>query len=423
MQGKKPGRIKAALLEWLGVPFGLGDDGAWASVVGVRGPAGVTVTPTKAMQLSAVWACVRLISETIATLPLGMYERTPSGKRPASDHPLHFVIHDQPNPDSTASVFWEAMVASMLLRGAGRAEKLMVGNRLAGLRFLSPDRLTCDRGPDGRKVWRYVEEDGTERVLPQSRVWEVPGFTLDGKNGVSVIAYGASVFGGAIAAEEAASKTFGNGMLQTVYYKIGQWLKPEQRKEFKRNVLGAVERGETPLLEGGTDVGTVGIKPADSQLLESRAFSVEEICRWFRVDPALVGHGQRDSNWGTGLEQKMIWFLIFTLSPWLKRIEQAIQKDLQTPYDRLRFYPKFTVEGLLRADSSGRANFYTAMVNNGILTRDEVRELEDRPPMGGNAAVLTVQSAMTTLDSLGDAGQVMAAFRDFLGRDEQPNKD
>lgn len=412
------GRIKAAVARWLG-PFTLEDSAAWESVVGVRGPAGVSVTPRTAMQVSAVWACVRLISETIATLPLGMYERTRSGKRPAPDHPLHFIIHDQPSPDATASVFWEAFIASMLLRGVGRAEKLMVGNRLVGLQFLAPDRLTCSRLEGGRKEWRYTEEDGRQRVIPQDRIWEVPGFTLDGKNGVSVITYGAHVFGGAIAADQAAARTFSNGMLQTVYYKVAAFLQPKQRDEFRKNVLGAVERGETPLLEGGTDVGTIGIKPADSQLLESRAFSVEEICRWFRVDPALVGHGQRDSNWGTGLEQKMIWFLIFTLSPWLKRIEQAIQKDLQTPYDRLRFYPKFTVEGLLRADSAGRAAFYTAMVNNGVLTRDEVRELEDRPPMGGNAAVLTVQSAMTTLDSLGD----VEALRALLGRDGQPNKD
>src|SRR5690606_33398171 len=158
--------------------------------------------------------------------------------------------------------------------------------------------------------------------------------------------------------------------------------------------------------------------------LESRAFSVEEICRWFRVDPALVGHGQKDSNWGTGLEQKMIWFLMFTLRPWLTRIEQAISKDLLTPAERLRYYPKFNVEGLLRADSKARASFYGVMVDKGILTRDEVRALEDRAPMGGNAAKLTVQSAMTTLDSLGAGSTPSAdlrnALRNLLGTDDAP---
>lgn len=423
---KQPGRIATAVRAWLGIPLSLADEEGWSAIGGARGPAGVSVTAATAMQVSAVWACVRLISETIATLPLGMYERSSSGKRPASQHPLHFLIHDQPNSDSAASVFWEAMVAAMLLRGAGRAEKLMIGGRLVGVQFLNPDRLAPSRGPDGKKQWRYTEDDGRQRIVPRDRMWEIPGFTLDGKNGVSVIAFGAHVFGGAIAADRAAARTFSNGMLQTVYYKIAAFLKPGQRDEFRQNVLGAVERGETPLLEGGTDVGTIGINPADSQLLQSRGFSVEEVCRWFRVPPWMVGHTEKSSSWGTGIEQQMIGFLTFTLAPWLKRIEQAINKDLLPTGDRARFYPKYSVEGLLRADSAGRAAFYTAMVNNGVLTRDEVRELEDREPMGGNAAVLTVQSAMTTLDSIGhasDANQARAAIRAFLGFQDEPQKD
>jgi phage portal protein BeeE len=115
----------------------------------------------------------------------------------------------------------------------------------------------------------------------------------------------------------------------------------------------------------------------------------------------MVGHTDKSTSWGTGIEQQMIGFLVFTLGPWLKRLEQSIAKDLLTPTERLRYYPKFAVEGLLRADSAARAAFYSVMVNNGILTRDEVRELEDRPPMGGNAAVLTVQTALAPLNSLG----------------------
>ncbi|MNL46820.1 Phage portal protein [compost metagenome] len=139
----------------------------------------------------------------------------------------------------------------------------------------------------------------------------------------------------------------------------------------------------------------------------------------------MVGHTEKSSSWGTGIEQQMIGFLTFTLGPWLKRVEQAISKDLLTPAERIRYYPKFSVEGLLRADSAARAAFYAVMVDKGILTRDEVRELEDREPMGGNAAVLTVQSAMTTLDALGtqsDANQARASIRAFLGIDAEPQK-
>ncbi|AVS91403.1 phage portal protein [Paracidovorax avenae] len=420
------GRVRAAIDGWVR-SFSLRDKDLYVDRA-MESETGVDVTPKAVMQVDAVWSCVRLISETIATLPLSMYERTPSGKRLASQHPLHFVIHDQPNADSTASVFWEAIVASMLLRGNGRAEKLYVGDRLVGLAFLDPNKLVVTRDANGRKIFQYPRPDGTPRLIPAARIWTLPGFTLDGETGVSVISYGAKVFGAAMAAERAAARTFRNGLLQTVYYKVAAFLKPEQRRMFKAEIAGSVERGETPVLEGGTDVGAIGIKPSDAQLLESRAFSVESICRWFRVPPWMVGHTEKSTSWGTGIEQQMIGFLTFTLGPWLRRIEQAISKDLLTPAERARFYPKFAVEGLLRADSAGRAAFYAAMVNNGILTRDEVRELEDREPMGGNAAVLTVQSAMTTLDGLGQAGgadqanQARAAIRAFLGFDEEPKK-
>lgn len=408
-------RVRAAIDGWVR-SFSLRDPGLYDRATETE--SGVSITPRAIMQLDAAWACVRLISETIATLPLSMYEKTSSGKRIANQHALHFVIHDQPNSDSTASVFWEAIVAAMLLRGAGRAEKLYVGNQLVGLSFLDPDKLVVNRGADGRKTFTYPRPNGTMREIPTDRVWMIPGFTLDGINGVSVVSYGAKVFGAAIAAEKAAAQTFKNGMLQTIYYKVSTFLKPEQRAEFKTNLMGSIERGETPLLEGGTDVGSLGIDPVDAQLLESRAFSVESICRWFRVPPWMVGHTEKSSSWGTGIEQQMIGFLTFTLGPWLRRIEQSISKDLLTPGERTRFYPKFAVEGLLRADSAGRAAFYGAMVNNGILTRDEVRELEDREPMGGNAAVLTVQSAMTTLNAIGSPSEVTqarAAMRALLG--------
>jgi len=410
------GRIRAAISGWVR-SFTPKDPEAYSDR-SMDNEAGVTVTAKSIMQVDAVWSCVRLISETIATLPLSVYERTSAGKQVATQHRLHFVIHDQPNIDSTAAVFWEAIVAAMLLRGAGRAEKLYAGPSVIGLAFLDPDKLTITCDINGRNIYRYRKKDGSNREIPESRIWTVPGFTLDGENGVSVVAYGAKVFGAAMAAEKAAAQTFRNGLLQTIYYKIDQFLSPEQRKDFKKNLSGAIERGEAPLLEGGTSAATLGINPSDAQLLESRAFSVESICRWFRVPPWMVGHTEKSTSWGTGIEQQMIGFLTFTLSPWLRRIEQAISKDLLTPAERIRYYPKFAVEGLLRADSAGRAAFYGVMVDKGILTRDEVRELEDRPPMGGNAAVLTVQSAMTTLDAIGSPAEMVqarAALRSLLG--------
>lgn len=403
-KAQKIGRVRAAVLGWLGAPFGLTDVDAWASI-GASSMAGVSVNDRNVLQLSAVWACARLISETIGTLPLGMHERTRDGKRRAPQHPLDFILGAQPNVDSISSVFWESAVAAMLLRGNARCEKLMVGERVVGLNFLFPARLSITRRADGSKEYRYTEEDGRQRLIPASRIWTIPGWSLDGKTGVSVIQYGAQVFGAALATDSAAAGTFKRGLMPTVWFKYPKLLKPGQREEARETIegrlSGAVNAGKPAILEADMEVGTLGIPPKDAQLLESRAFSVEEICRWFRVPPWMVGHTDKSTSWGTGIEQQMIGFLVFTLGPWLKRIEQSITKDLLTPAERLRYYPKFAVEGLLRADSAARAAFYSVMVNNGILTRDEVRELEDRPPMGGNAAVLTVQTALAPLDQLG----------------------
>ncbi|MFV5212704.1 phage portal protein [Azonexus caeni] len=406
-QTKQPGRIKAAILDWLGVPVGLTDPEFWRELSVSSSASGQSVTADSMLSLSAVWACARLISETIATLPLSMYERTASGKRIATQHPLHVLLHDMPNADTTAAVHWEATVAAMLLRGNARAEKLMIGNRLVGLQFLNPSRLSITRGADGKSEYRYTESNGRQRIIPADRIWNIPGFSLDGKSGVSVIAYGANVFGAALSAEQAASGTFARGLMPTTWFKYPKTLKDNQRTEAREfietRLSGAINAGKPAILEAEMEVGTIGIDPADAQLLESRAFSVEEICRWFRVPPFMVGHSEKSTSWGTGIEQQMIGFLAFTLGPWLRRIEQSISKDLLSPVDRQRYYPKFAIEGLLRADSAGRAAFYSAMVNNGILTRDEVRELEDREPMGGNASVLTVQTALAPLDTLGNS--------------------
>jgi len=417
---KRIGRVRAAVLNWLGGPFDLTDAEAW-SRFGSSSSSGQAVTEQTVLTLSAVWACARLISETIATLPLGMYEKAASGRRPAAQHPLDFIIGVQPNSDTVSSVHWEAVVAAMLLRGSARCEKLMVGGRLVGLQFLYPGRLVISRVSDGSKRYRYTDEGGRQRDIPASRIWTIPGWSLDGVNGVSVMRYGANVFGSALATDSAASGTFTRGLMPTTWFKYPKVLNQKQRDDarelIENRLSGAVNAGRPAILEADMEVGTIGINPVDAQLLESRGFSVEDICRWFRVPPWMVGHTEKSTSWGNGIESQMIGFLTFTLRPWLRRIEQYIVKDLLSPADRGKFYPKFAVEGLLRADSGARSAFYTAMVNNGIFTRDEVRELEDREPRGGNADVLTVQSAMAPLDSLGavNSGQEMrAAFRAWL---------
>lgn len=396
---QKAGRIRSAILKWLGGDITVNN----GQLLGYGSTSGIPVTETRALQLSAVWACTRLISESISTLPLSIYERTATGRRIAREHPLHFIIHDQVNKDVTASVYWESVVAGMLLRGEAISEKLVIGGRLVGLRFLHPSCMQW-RGKDSQDLW-YADGKGGYRHIPKSRLWVIPGWSLDGVNGVSVIRYAANVFGAAIANDDTSATLSRRGLIPQLWIKYPRVLKPEQREDMKnyieRRAEEVEERVKPVVLEADMDIGILNISPKDAQLLETRAFSIEEICRWFRVPPWMIGHTEKTTSWGTGIEQQMIAFLTFTLSPWLKRIEQSIAKDLLTPADRVKYYAKFSVEGLLRADSAARAEFYSKMVNNGLYTRDEVRAKEDLEPKGGNADVLTVQLAMTKLDDIG----------------------
>lgn len=400
---KPPGRIKAALLDWLGVPVDLMNADFW-NYFENQNVAGQVVNQTTVLQLSAVWACVRLIAETISTLPLQVYKRTADGREVARDHPIYSLIHSQPNIDSTSAVFWESMVVAMLMGGNGFAEIKTIGDRIVALYYLDTCRLTIDKY-QGKRRYRYKNDDGTQREIPESKIFRVPGFTLNGDWGVSAVSYGAQVFGSALAAANASNSTFEKGMMSTVAFTVPGKLAPDARDSFRdmvRRISGALNAGESPVLEQGMTASPLGINPVDAQLLESRQFSVEDICRWFRVPPSMVGHGSAVSNWGTGIEQQMIGFLTFVMRPWLIRIEQYIALRLIRPSDRALYYAEFNVEGLLRTDSKTRAEVNAINVNSGLRPRDEVRIQENLKPMGGNAAVLTVQASTTVLDKLGE---------------------
>lgn len=399
MTTSKPGRFKAALqLLWNGVPVETVSIGATPNAS--TSASGQLVTVDTTMQLSTAWACVRLIAETISTLPLNLYQRTPRGRIVASMHPLYPVLHSRPNSKSTAAQFWEAMVASMLLRDGAYAEIIRYNGQVASLQFLIRDRLTKDCR---RNVYMYIEPyTGKRRDISPSDVFHIPGFSLDGECGLSAIQYGANVFGSSLAAEEAAGAKFKNGLSQTVALEYPQKLRADQREEARGSlaaISGAANSGKGVVLESGVKAHVIGISPADAQLLESRQFSVEEICRWFRVPPVMVGHANVTA-WGSGIEQINLGFLTYTLRSWLTRIEQACNTQLLAPGDETRYYAEFQVEGLLRGDSKARAEHYQIMLRNGVYNRDEVRELENKAPIPGGQ-IFTVESNLARLDSIG----------------------
>ncbi|WP_295460494.1 phage portal protein [uncultured Pseudomonas sp.] len=412
---------QTSVVDWLGRSLSGGAGGIWAQTVGSTSATGKTITVNKAMRLAACWSCVRLISETIATLPLGLYMRqADGGRKVASDNDLHWIINTNPNSRMTAVQFWEAVVASMLLRGNAFVEIIRIGGRIVALEFLLPNRMDLDVADNGEILYRYREKNGQLRDIAGSDMMHIPAFSLDGQIGLSPIAYGADVFGAAMSAEDVAGSTFKNGMHQTVAFEVNKTLTPKQRDDFRdyvQRISGAMNAGKSPVLEEGVSAKVIGINPVDAQLLESREYSAEEICRFYMVDPTLVGYSDKASNWGTGLEQKLLRFLTFTLRSYMRRIEEGINRNLLTSAQRRQVYAEFSIEGLLRADSAGRATLYSQMVQNGIYTRDECRVKENLPRMGGNAGVLTVQTNLSPIDKLGqgDDGQAAkAALQNWL---------
>lgn len=425
---QKPiGRIKASVLQWLGVPISLTNGEFWDAWLSGSNWSGQRVTVDSALQLSTAMACVRLIAETISTLPLGFFEKLPDGTRKtAVNHPLYEILHSQPNADMSAVTFWEVVLASMLLWGAAYIEIRRIGTRIVALDFLLPEKMQRPRrNRAGEIEFWYTNPDGTRRQILESDMMHLPAFSVDGITGISPIAYGANVFGSAMATDRASAETFKDAMRSPGIVTMDSVLKLDQREDIRKHVDKVSKTGGVMVLEKGAGFHQLTFNPADAQLLSSRQFNVEEICRWFRVPPFMVGHAEKSTTWGTGIEQQMIAFLTFVLRPWCVRIEQGVRKSLLNPVERNRYFSEFAMEGLLRADSAARASFYSAMTQNGIFTRDDCRILENRPPMGGNAAVLTVQSNMMPIDLLGqktDSAAAKDALNAWLNQSPKGNE-
>ncbi len=368
---------------------------------GQMGDAGETVSVDSVMSLSAVWACVNLLSGTIASLPLMVYRTDRSGARIiARDHPLYRVLHDSPNFDQTAVDFWEFICASIELRGNAYARIERSGGRVTGLHPIYCD-VSVRRLSNGSLEYRWTEE-GKAYVERDENVFHIRGFGGNPLGGMSTLHFGRNTFSLARAIDKSAGGMFKNGLRPSGVLTFAEWLSPEHRalakKELAEQFLGAANSGRPLILEGGTKWEQLTISPEDAQMLESRGFSVEEICRFFGVPPFMIGHTEKSTSWGTGLEQQTLGFQKFTLRRRLKRIEQAAEKQLLTPQDRAAGVTiEFNLEGLLRADSAGRASFYQQMTAIGAMTINEVRALENLPRVeGGDEPRMQMQNVPIT---------------------------
>jgi HK97 family phage portal protein len=349
---------------------------------------GGRTTPGRAESLSTVYACVSAISETIASLPLILYKRTADdGRERAPEHPLYRVLHEQPNEIQTALEFREMMQAATLLRGNAHAEIVRGSDgQVTSLLPLLPDRVATLQLDNGRLAYDVTDTNGKVRRLLQHEVFHLRHRSSNGLMGVSPITASRETVQLALAERDHGNTTFINSAKLTGILKTESKLNPEQyevaKQAWNSQYAGGENAGRTVLLHGGLDFTPISMSMEDAQWLEARQFSVEEIARLFRVPPTIIGD-LRHGNYSNSVEMNRV-FVVHTLRRHMTMWEQAISSSLLTPASRQVYFAEHSVEGLLRGDSSNRADFYSKGIADGWLTVDEVRKYENLPKLAQN---------------------------------------
>lgn len=367
--------------------------------------AGQTVNQKTTLGLATAWACIGLKSELVGSMGCGVYSKNAGGGRKSeSGHWLYDLLHEEPNADQTPAEFWSGQVAAMDLWGNAYAEKEMLGSRVTALTPLAPHLVQVNRDRNNRRVYHYLDR-GKVEILPADKIFHLRGITLGGDVGLSAIEYGRRTLGGAMAANKTAADTFRSGLQAAGFMETGAAsLNAEQRADLIAifdSFVGEAMRGRIVPLEKDFKFAPIKMNPADAQLLESRGWDVEEICRWFGMLPVLIGHAAKGQTmWGSGIEQLLLGWQTLRLNPLLCRIEQSAKKQLLPRAERKLVYPEFNREAAMAADSAGRAALYSAFGQNGVMDRNEMRSRENLDHRPGGE-YLTVQSNLVRLDQLG----------------------
>jgi HK97 family phage portal protein len=390
----------------------LGSAELYELLAGSPAASGMAVNESSAMRVTAVYACVRLIAGAIASLPLAVYRRTEDSRERVRND-LWWLLNEQPCPTVSAAVFWEYLVAQMLLSGDALAEiERGRGGAIRGLRPLD-SRAVGIRQIDGRLRYEFCR-DGEWLGRDQDDILHIPGFGFDGTRGMSVIRHAArEAIGLALAAEAFSSRFFASGAHPDVALKVPGKMTQEQIDNLRRiwaSKYGGAHNASLPIvLTEGTDLKEVTLSAQDSQLIEARRFQVADIARAFGVPPHMVGETDKSTSWGSGIEQQGIGFVQYTLAPHLHRIEQEINRKC---FRTERLFVEFNVEGLLRGDSKARAEYYTRALggtqNPAWMTPNEIRRLENLPPVAGGDH-LAQPKDFSDAASLNDASQPSAA--------------
>lgn len=339
---------------------------------------GKSVTERSAMQTTAVYACVRIIAETVASLPLHVYEYTSSGKERVYTHPLYRILHDIPNPEMNSFIMREVMMSHLLLWGNSYSQIIRNGRGdITALYPLMPEKMTVDRGADGKLYYKYNSDKQGSFVFGKDEVFHIVGLGFDGLIGHSPIAIAKNAIGLSIAAEEYGSSFFSNsGTPSGVLEHPGVLKEPEKvRDAWNKAYGGSGNAHKVAVLEEGMKFNPISINPQEAQFLETRKFQVNEICRIFRVPPHMIADLEKSSF--NNIEQQSLDFVTNTIRPWLVRIEQSIFQQLLNESEQEKYFAKFNVDGLLRGDFQSRMNGYAVGRQNGWLSANDIRELED----------------------------------------------
>ena len=373
---------------------------------------GKRVNERSAMQMTAVYSCVRILSEAVASLPLHFYEyRDDGSKVKATDHPLYFLLHDEPNPEMSSYTFREVLMTHLLLWGNAYSQIIRNGKgEVVALYPLMPDRMTVDRDEKGKIYYKYqmTSDDaqtmkGQTVVLKSTDILHIPGLGFDGLVGYSPIAMAKNAIGMAIACEEFGAKFFANGAAPSGVLEHPGTLKDPSRvrESWTQTFGGSSNANKVAVLEEGMKYTPISISPEQAQFLETRKFQINEIARIFRVPPHMVGDLEKSSF--SNIEQQSLEFVKYTLDPWVSRWEQAMVRSLLSTEDKKKYFIKFNVDGLLRGDYQSRMNGYAVGRQNGWLSANDIRELEnlDRIPAELGGDLYLINGNMTKLEDAG----------------------
>ena len=348
--------------------------------------AGKSVNERSAMQLTAVYACVRILAEGIAGLPLHLYKCGKNGSREkVVDHPLYFLLHDEPNPEMTSFVFRETLMTHLLLYGNCYCQIIRDGRgQVTALYPLMPNQMSVDRDEKGQLYYTYLcsgeEADtmkkGTVYLLPED-VLHIPALGFDGLVGYSPIAMAKNSIGVGLACEEYGAKFFANGAAPSGVLEHPGTIKDITRLRESWNAIygGSKNAGKVAILEEGMHYSPISISPNEAQFLETRKFQVDEIARIFHVPPHMIGDLDRSTF--SNIEQQSLEFVKYTLNPWVCRWEQVLTRSLLSPKEKREYSIKFNVDGLLRGDYQSRMNGYAVGRQNGWMSANDIRELEN----------------------------------------------